>query len=191
MASNAGQGKRRPEWVKGRAELTLRMTGALQRSPQSGFGPSVIIRREWAVMVSSARQKKKLRSFRGRPGQPSAKKMLAAVSQQVFDLGKRRVTGVGSGRDQLGRLHKLIPQHVVHVGFDEHVGKASPGLIRYRLNNRKRAADHFNRVARFRIKKPWFQVHCNHEFGAEFAHGRRGNLLGEEAIYQEMVLVLD
>jgi len=117
--------------------------------------------------------------------------MLAAVSQQVFDLGKRGIAGICSRSDQLGRLHKLIPQHVVHVGFDKHVGKASPGLICHRLNNRKRAADHFNRVARFRIKKPWFQVHCNHEFGTELPHGGRGNLLGEEAIYQEMVLVLD
>ena len=72
-------------------------------------------------MVSRARQKKKLRSFRGRPGQPSAKELLAAVSQQVFDLGKRGVAGVRPRSNQLGRLHKFIPQHVVHVRFDEYV----------------------------------------------------------------------
>ena len=48
--------------------------------------------------------------------------MLAAVSQQVFDLGQRGVAGVRSGSNQLRRLHKLIPQHVMHVGFDQHVG---------------------------------------------------------------------
>ena len=69
MASKCGAGKEQgPEWVKGRAELTLRMTGALQRSSQSGFGPSPLIRREWAVIVSSALPKKKLRFFRGRTG---------------------------------------------------------------------------------------------------------------------------
>jgi len=167
------------------------MTGALQRSSQSGFGPSPLIRREWAVMVSSAQSKKKSQFFRVWPGQPGAKKVLSAVSQQVFDLGKRGVAGVRSRSNQLGRLHKFIPQHVVHIGFDEDVGKASPRLIRDRLNNRKRTADHFDRVARFRIEKPGLQVHGNHEFGAEFAYGRRGNLLSEEAIHQKMVLVLD
>ena len=64
MASKCGAGKEKgPEWVKGRAELTLRMTGALQRSPQSGFGPSLIIRRDWAVMVSSELPKKKSQFF--------------------------------------------------------------------------------------------------------------------------------
>jgi hypothetical protein len=64
MASKRGAGKEQgPEWVKGRAELTLRMTGALQRSPQSGFGSSLIIRREWAVMVSSELAKKQSQFF--------------------------------------------------------------------------------------------------------------------------------
>lgn len=49
--------------VKGRAELTLRMTGALQRSSQSGFGPSPIVRRECGVMVSSELSKKKSQFF--------------------------------------------------------------------------------------------------------------------------------
>jgi hypothetical protein len=66
MIFKCGAGEeQRPEWImdKGRAELTLRMTGALQRSPQSGFGSSLIIRREWAVMVSSELSKKKSHFF--------------------------------------------------------------------------------------------------------------------------------
>jgi hypothetical protein len=67
--------------LKGRAELTLRMTGALQRSSQNGFGPSPLIRRERAVIVSSALPKKKSQFFRGRTGQSSAKKTLAGMGQ--------------------------------------------------------------------------------------------------------------
>ena len=48
--------------------------------------------------------------------------MLAAVSQQVFDLGKHGVAGVFSRGDQLRRLHEFVPQHVMNVGLDEDVG---------------------------------------------------------------------
>ena len=48
----------RGDTQKGRAELTLSMTGALQRSSQSGFGSSLIVRRECPVMVSSELSKK-------------------------------------------------------------------------------------------------------------------------------------
>ena len=69
--------------------------------------------------------------------------------------------------------------------------RPAPGLIRGRLNNRKRTADHFDRIARLRIEKPGFEMHGNHKFGAELAHGRRGNLFSQKAIHQEMILVFD
>src|SRR5579863_8579799 len=111
------------------------MTGALQRSSQSGFGPSPLIRREWAVMVSSAVRNKKSQFFRGRAVQSSAKKTLAGMCQQVFDFGKRGIAGICSRSNQLGRLDEFIPQHVMDIRFDQHVGKASPGLIRHGLDN--------------------------------------------------------
>ena len=114
--------KERGSGTKRRAKLTLRMTGALQRSSQSGFGPSLLIRREWPVIVSSVLPKKKSQFFRGGAAQSGAKKTLAGTSQQVFNFGKRTVASVRSRRNQLRRLHELIPEHVMDIRFYQHVG---------------------------------------------------------------------
>jgi hypothetical protein len=80
-----------------RAELTLRMTGALQRSPQSGFGSSRIVRRGWPVMVSSAGAEKNLEFFGDLAGRTGVKDLLAAARQQVLDFRKYGVTSIRAG----------------------------------------------------------------------------------------------
>src|SRR5271156_4289573 len=108
---------------KRRAEHFLRMIGALQRSSQEEFGSSHPIRRGPRSIVSSAL----LDSLEDPVVFPSVTVWTARPAmQQGLNLRHCRARGLFPCGDQLRRLHKFIPQNVMHVRLDQYIRHAAP-----------------------------------------------------------------
>src|ERR1700735_217212 len=108
------------------------------------------------------------------------------AAQQGLDLRHGGASAILSGSDQLWRFNELVPENMMHVGFQEHVGCGTPRLARDPLNDRKRTADDFDGVARLGIQQAGFEMNGDDDFGSQFADGRRRDLFGEKTIHQKM-----
>src|ERR1700683_1405116 len=91
-----------------------------------------------------------------------AGKMRRIAGQRGPYFPQRRPRGRFSGGHQLRRLHEFVPLDVMNLGLDQNIHVGVPELRCGGLNDRKRTADHLDRILRRRTKQAWLQVYADY-----------------------------